>query len=1193
MKRVRFASDLFSYCDVLGANVKSIESPLSNVSETVKLSIDIKYQNINGLGDKLGQSDVLADILSRDITIYAEAMKGPNFTCDIPGYWVKSYPHSSHDKCKGRVPGGFVLIVKSSIKKNVKVVKQNDHVVWLCLTNLVEHSCNKIFVGSVYVPHEKSVLRDIDKDEIFSIQQDIEYFSGQGVVYPLGDWNARTGDLLDYIEKRNMVNLPMCVGNITGGTRRLNVDKKVNAHGKKLIDLCKMSGYGIQNGRINEHSSVFTCYRHNGQSCVDYLLSNYEYSHLITNFVVQPRTVDSDHCALTFSLPMKQNLENTPKSSSQENEREIIRYKWDMSRCDKYHSNLSKSETKSRADDFISSVGSRDLNHTQIIDKFYEFIMPPIKDTFRRVKNNTKPKFPVNDWFDEECKELKRKVNDLLKNDPWSAEVCDLKKEYHRVCQLKKRSSKRGVAVRAHELKANKPQDFWNFWKSHTKKKGKSEPEIDLEQFTVFYDNVQKNHLTQNDPNYNHELMGVIEKMISEIDLDKEIDMYIDDPVFDALNGPITNEEINNALKKSKNKKAAGSDGLVSEFFKYANGHIDGPLSALLNYVLSSGEYPDQWSEGLINPIHKKKSKTDPENYRKVTVLPALGKLFDTIMNSRLTSIKEFMQSYDRLQFGFKENHGSVDNAFILDSIIDISRARGRPTYVCYIDLKSAFDMIIRAALLWKLRRQGIKGKFFAVLSSMFKKARSTVKWDGKLGETFENLCGVLQGGVSSPQLFKIFIEDLVNYLDKSCGIQINTETICHLLLADDLALISETRSGLQRLLNGFSNFCKQWHLVVNMDKTKVSVFNKNLALKSETDVIYYNGEPVKETDDYVYVGVNFSTSKDRFAAHLANKVDSANRAIFAAMSLARNACGGELSALTHLHIFDTQIRPILEYASPVWFSNKSIDVLEQVQTKFLRRALGVGRTTPNLALYGDTRKFPLLVRQRFMFLKYWARLSQMPEGSVLYNIYTEHRNLETPYMKKVKSTLLAAGVLPDNLPIVSKKDTPFFLRHMRHNLEFLYKENWLAEINDSVKNPMLRLYKTFKKSFEFESYIKNISDRKIQKSISQFRLSSHCLRIHTGRQERDKTGKNTPADKRFCLNCKSGKIDDELHLITSCETHNAERTVLFSNISTLIDLRCPASELLPNILNSEDKTVTHEFGKFLNIAFMKRKSAK
>ena len=563
------------------------------------------------------------------------------------------------------------------------------------------------------------------------------------------------------------------------------------------------------------------------------------------------------------------------------------------------------------------------------------------------------------------------------------------------------------------------------------------------------------------------------------------INMYIDSPTFDALNAPIQMEEIERALKKSKNKKAAGSDGLVSEFLKYSNGHLDCPLSALFNFILNSGEYPDMWSEGLVNPIHKKESKTEPGNYRKITVLPALGKLFDTILNSRLTSIKEILQSYDRLQFGFKEKHGSVDNAFILNSIIDINKARGRPTYVCYIDLKSAFDMIIRDALLWKLRRQGVKGNFFAVISSMFKKAKSTVKWAGDLGETFENLCGVLQGGVSSPQLFKLFLEDLVQYLDKSCGIQVNTEVICHLLLADDLALISETRAGLQKLLDGFSAFCKQWHLVVNMDKTKFSVFNKELSLKTRTNSLFYNGEQVKETQDYVYVGVNFSTAKDRFAKHFENKADSANKAIFAAMALARDACGGELSALTHLHIFDTQIRPILEYASPVWFKNKQIDRLEHIQTKFLRRSLGVGHSTPNLALYGDTNKYPLLVRQQYMFLKYWARLTQMPSGSVMHNIYIEHQNLDTPFMKTVKNTLESAGVLPGNLPIVLKKDTLFFLRHMRHNLEFLYKEKWLADINDSETNPMLRLYKKFKKSFGLEAYIKHVSDRNIQKSIS------------------------------------------------------------------------------------------------------------
>ena len=217
------------------------------------------------------------------------------------------------------------------------------------------------------------------------------------------------------------------------------------------------------------------------------------------------------------------------------------------------------------------------------------------------------------------------------------------------------------------------------------KKKSSCDPEIDVTKFTEFYENVQKNHLTANDENYNQDLIRKIEKLMSEIDMDREINMYNDNPVFDALNCPIQAEEIKKALKRTKNKKAVGSDGIASEFLKFSNGHLNGPLTALFNHILNSGEYPDQWSEGFINPIHKKESKSQPGNYRKVTVLPALGKLFDIILNSRLTSIKEIMMSYDRLQFGFKEKHGSVDNAFILDSIIDINFARGRPTYSMYV----------------------------------------------------------------------------------------------------------------------------------------------------------------------------------------------------------------------------------------------------------------------------------------------------------------------------------------------------------------------------------------------------------------------------------------------------------------------------------------------------------------------------
>ena len=109
--------------------------------------------------------------------------------------------------------------------------------------------------------------------------------------------------------------------------------------------------------------------------------------------------------------------------------------------------------------------------------------------------------------------------------------------------------------------------------------------------------------------------------------------------------------------------------------------------------------------------------------------MPALGKIFDKIMNNRLCFAKNAMNSFDSLQFAYRLNHGSTDNVFILGNLIDISKARKRPLYVCYVDLKSAFDTVNRAALLFKLRQQGVSGKYFSVVKSMFKKAKSTVKW--------------------------------------------------------------------------------------------------------------------------------------------------------------------------------------------------------------------------------------------------------------------------------------------------------------------------------------------------------------------------------------------------------------------------------------------------------------------------------
>ena len=122
---------------------------------------------------------------------------------------------------------------------------------------------------------------------------------------------------------------------------------------------------------------------------------------------------------------------------------------------------------------------------------------------------------------------------------------------------------------------------------------------------------------------------------------------------------------------------------------------------------------------------------------------------------------------------------------------------------------------------------QGCNGKFLAVIKSMFRNATSHVKWGGHLGEIFENIYGVLQGGVLSPNLFKLFLEDLPDYLNAEKGIYIGGIQIPYLLFADDLVLMSESPTGLQNLIHGLESFCSQWH-IANQEQTRFVVLRKS-----------------------------------------------------------------------------------------------------------------------------------------------------------------------------------------------------------------------------------------------------------------------------------------------------------------------------------------------------------------------------
>ena len=368
---------------------------------------------------------------------------------------------------------------------------------------------------------------------------------------------------------------------------------------------------------------------------------------------------------------------------------------------------------------------------------------------------------------------------------------------------------------------------------------------------------------------------------------------------------------------------------------------LDHPLTALFNHVLNTGLYPDTWCEGLINPLHKRESPTLPDNYRKISITPAIGKLFDGILNNRLQFAKECLSMGDPFQNGFKPNSCAIDNIFLLNGIIDKCKANGRPLYTCFIDFKSAFDLINRSALLYKLLNQGCTGKFLSVIQSMFRNARSRVKWGGQQGEIFENMYGVLQGGVLSPNLFNLFLEDLPSYLNIKKGVHIGGVHMAYLLYADDLVLMSESPTGLQTLIHGLENFCMQWHMVVNLTKTNVVVFNERFTFE-DSRYFTFNGNEVPTCKTYNYLGVIFSNANGRFRENYENKHGKALRAIYAARSLAHDTIGRDIAPTVLFKIFDTQIQPIIDYSSEVCYDRKVNHRFESLQTIYLKRALGV-----------------------------------------------------------------------------------------------------------------------------------------------------------------------------------------------------------------------------------------------------------
>ena len=142
----------------------------------------------------------------------------------------------------------------------------------------------------------------------------------------------------------------------------------------------------------------------------------------------------------------------------------------------------------------------------------------------------------------------------------------------------------------------------------------------------------------------------------------------------------------------------------------------------LFNLVFNSGKIPESWTLGVIKPIYKNKGDPKlPENYRPITILSCLGKLFTLIIDNRLKFFTEKYNIIEENQAGFRKNHSTVDNLFIINSLIDIAKSSKNKLFCCFIDFKQAFATVWRQGLWYKLKEYNINGKCFNIIKIYMK----------------------------------------------------------------------------------------------------------------------------------------------------------------------------------------------------------------------------------------------------------------------------------------------------------------------------------------------------------------------------------------------------------------------------------------------------------------------------------------
>lgn len=459
-----------------------------------------------------------------------------------------------------------------------------------------------------------------------------------------------------------------------------------------------------------------------------------------------------------------------------------------------------------------------------------------------------------------------------------------------------------------------------------------------VKEITGGYKAKPANRLTDNEGNIlfdKNEIKNTWKTYIEKLFHDKRNEP----PQMETETGPsILISEVRTVIAQMKDGKAPGPDKLHAEFLKLLDDDGIKWLTEIFNLVYDTGDIPQQWLVSEFITIPKKTAAKKCSEYRTISLMSHLLKVFLKIIHRRIYKTME--EALAPTQFGFRDAVGTREALFSVQVLFQRCRDVNCDVYACFVDYAKAFDRVQHHRMIEILKNVGIDDKDRRIITNLYWNQTASVRVDGDHTETVKILRGVRQGCVLSPLLFNIYSEYIFREAIDNAqeGILLNGQRLNNIRYADDTVVFADSMEDLKQLMDRITASSMNYGLDINRDKTKFMVISKK-CVPNRLCQLTLNIGPIERTNKYIYLGTIINDQWDP-SQEVKCRIEKSRNVFIKMASVLKSR---DLTLNTKMRLVRCYVFSVLLYGVEAWtLTEASTKKLEAYEMWVYRRMLRV-----------------------------------------------------------------------------------------------------------------------------------------------------------------------------------------------------------------------------------------------------------